>query len=291
MRRIFLFLFAGMLCVLTASAQDVIKMKDGKEIQAKISEITQDEIKYKSFDYQDGPTFTINKSDVNTITYANGMTEEIKATSKPAQSSGSEESGSFWKPSLYTNQNPATLIGFVDLGGFIMSGGKIGIGARWRRLEGDVFFKSAPSIWWWTLDEDKSADDFEPTRELKGSGFGSTFKVLLPTANSNNIIHVGLTSEISDLKWIRDLNNGATESWYASMISSGLGGGFTHYNDNGLFFRGSAYFGMSVLTGNFKYEHYYTNGQTVYWGNERSWTAFVGTIEATIGYQIPLKIK
>lgn len=92
MRRKALFL-AGMLFVLTASAQDVIKMKDGKEIQAKISEITQDEIKYKNFDYQDGPTFTINKSDVSTITYANGMTEEVKATAKPAKQE--EESESF----------------------------------------------------------------------------------------------------------------------------------------------------------------------------------------------------
>lgn len=291
MRRKSIFLFAGMLFVLTASAQDVIKMKDGKEIQAKISEITQDEIKYKNFDYQDGPTFTINKSDVSTITYANGMTEEVKATSKPTQTASSEESGSFWKPSLYTNQRPATVLGFVDLGGFIMSGGKIGIGARWRRLEGDVFYKSAPSLWWWTLDEDKNASDYEPTRDLKGSGFGSTLKVLLPVSNSKNIIHVGLTSEISSLKWVRDKNNGATESWYADMISSGLGGGFTHYMDNGLFFRGSAYFGLSVLTGNEKYEHYYTNGQTVYWGKKSSWTAFFGTIEATIGFEIPVKAK
>lgn len=184
MRRFFLFLFAGTLSVLTASAQDVIKMKDGKEIQAKISEITQDEIKYKNFDYQDGPTFTINKSDVSTITYSNGMTEEIKAAAKPVQATSSEESGSFWKPDLWTNQHPAAISGYIDLGGKVMSGLKIGVQARWRRLEASIAYKGCPSRFWWSIGDD--TDDAE-LQSLEGKGFNYTFRVYLPTANSNNV--------------------------------------------------------------------------------------------------------
>jgi hypothetical protein len=293
MRRKFLFLFAGILFVLTASAQDVIKMKDGKEIQAKISEITQDEIKYKNFDYQDGPTFTINKSDVSTITYANGMTEEVKATSKPAQATSSEESGSFWNPTLYTNQHVAALSPYVDLGGFIMSGGKIGIEARWRRLAASVAFKTGPSKFYWTLggEYDDGSYDLE---SLSGSGVATGFKVLLPSPNKNTVAHVGIVNEITNIKYVfsKYSSGRVSDSWNTDYYSTGFGGGFTHYKDNGLFFRASAYFGISAGVGNYFYEHNWSDGgHTAYWTNKTSWIDFFGTIEATIGYQIPLKIK
>ena len=39
-------------------AQDIIITKDKEQIQAKILEVSQDEIKYKKFTYQDGPIFS-----------------------------------------------------------------------------------------------------------------------------------------------------------------------------------------------------------------------------------------
>ena len=61
-------------------AQDVITTKSGQEIQAKILEITSNEIKYKRFDYQDGPTYILNKSEVLMITYPNGESEAFSNT-------------------------------------------------------------------------------------------------------------------------------------------------------------------------------------------------------------------
>ena len=71
MKKIMFFLITTMM-TLCAYAQDVIVTKDSKKIDAKILEVSKSEIKYKEFDYQDGPTFTIGVEDINSIIYANG---------------------------------------------------------------------------------------------------------------------------------------------------------------------------------------------------------------------------
>ena len=56
-------------------AQDVIVTKDGKKINAIVSEIELEVVKYKHFDNQNGPTISIRKSDISTIIYQNGQIE------------------------------------------------------------------------------------------------------------------------------------------------------------------------------------------------------------------------
>lgn len=56
-------------------AQDIIVTKDAKKIEAKILEVSKNEIKYKEFNYLDGPTFVLGVEDINTIIYANGKVE------------------------------------------------------------------------------------------------------------------------------------------------------------------------------------------------------------------------
>lgn len=53
-------------------AQDVIVLKTGEDIQAKVIEIDHDEIKFKQFDMQDGPTRILKKSDIFMVKYENG---------------------------------------------------------------------------------------------------------------------------------------------------------------------------------------------------------------------------
>jgi len=60
-------LYAG-ICV----GQDVIIMKDGDEIEAKVTEILTDNIKYKRASNPTGPTYTISKSKVFMIRYESG---------------------------------------------------------------------------------------------------------------------------------------------------------------------------------------------------------------------------
>jgi hypothetical protein len=55
-----------------ALAQDIITLKNGDEINAKVTEIELNAIKYKKFDNQAGPTYTVSKADVFMIKYENG---------------------------------------------------------------------------------------------------------------------------------------------------------------------------------------------------------------------------
>lgn len=74
-------LTAAIMCSLVANAQDVIVKNDGSTITSKVMEITGTEIKYKKYSNLKGPTYTINKTDVNYINYENGERENFGKTS------------------------------------------------------------------------------------------------------------------------------------------------------------------------------------------------------------------
>jgi len=61
---------------------DVITLKNGDEIKAKIIEITQTEIKYKKCEFLTGPLISIDKAEVFMIKYSNGSKDIIKAPEK-----------------------------------------------------------------------------------------------------------------------------------------------------------------------------------------------------------------
>lgn len=77
-------LFYSLLFLLTSTvfmqAQDVITKHDGEDIQAKILEVNQNEIKYKRSNNPDGPTFTISKSEVLMVRYADGSKDLFNTT-------------------------------------------------------------------------------------------------------------------------------------------------------------------------------------------------------------------
>ena len=77
-----------------ALAQDVIVKKDGSTILSKVLEVNTADIKYKKFSNQNGPTYTINMSDVMAINYENGEkdTFDFKEAASNAVVSDSEHS-------------------------------------------------------------------------------------------------------------------------------------------------------------------------------------------------------
>jgi hypothetical protein len=84
MEKTLLFLVAVIGLLFTTQAQDIILKKDGSEIRAKVIEITDQQVKYKEFDFQDGPTRNINNVEVFMITYENGQKEVFnKITETP----------------------------------------------------------------------------------------------------------------------------------------------------------------------------------------------------------------
>ncbi|MCF8373209.1 MAG: hypothetical protein K9H64_16440 [Bacteroidales bacterium] len=74
MKQIVLILLIGLTSNLLFS-QDIIIKKNGSEIKTKIIEITIETIKYKEFDFQEGPIRNINISDVFMVIYENGNRE------------------------------------------------------------------------------------------------------------------------------------------------------------------------------------------------------------------------
>jgi hypothetical protein len=62
-------------------AQDIITLKNGNEIQAKVLEVGTHDIKYKKFENQEGPTYTTLKAEIFMIKYQNGDKDVF--TSKP----------------------------------------------------------------------------------------------------------------------------------------------------------------------------------------------------------------
>ncbi|MCX6185968.1 MAG: hypothetical protein NTU43_03085, partial [Bacteroidetes bacterium] len=63
-------------------AQDIITKNDGSEIKAKIVEISKTEIKYKRFDYLDGPTVVLSVSEIRIVKYPNGTSETFNNNEK-----------------------------------------------------------------------------------------------------------------------------------------------------------------------------------------------------------------
>ena len=85
MNRVTLFILILLLSgISSVYAQDVITLRNGDEIKARVTEITPSEIKYKRFENLDGPTVTVSKSDVFAINYENGTREVINVVTSSA---------------------------------------------------------------------------------------------------------------------------------------------------------------------------------------------------------------
>lgn len=74
------------LCSVNVYAQDVIVMKDGSSIISKVLEVNQNDIKYKKYSNQNGPTYTIDKDGVMSINYENGERDLFNETSNRVES-------------------------------------------------------------------------------------------------------------------------------------------------------------------------------------------------------------
>jgi len=76
-----------LLCVLyipSIYAQDTIVKRNQEKIIAKILEVNPDNVVYKRYDYQNGPTFTAAKWELNYIVYGNGVKESFEGFPLPS---------------------------------------------------------------------------------------------------------------------------------------------------------------------------------------------------------------
>ena len=60
------------LATLNVAAQDIIVMRNGDEVEAKVTKVGTTEVEYHKWSNQDGPVYTVAKSDVFMVKYKNG---------------------------------------------------------------------------------------------------------------------------------------------------------------------------------------------------------------------------
>ena len=119
------FLFLG---ICSAAAQDLIVLRDGNMIEAKVVEISPTEIRYKRSDHLDGPTIVISADKVLSIRYQNGKVENINANTgqkntqaKPVDTTPPIDPDKFI---FAMNVNPAGFFNIVPAPSFCFEFGK-----------------------------------------------------------------------------------------------------------------------------------------------------------------------
>jgi len=65
-------MFFVVAAAVAAQAQDIIFTVKAEKIEAKIIEVDIHVVRYKQYDYQDGPVYVIKKSDIDSIVFQNG---------------------------------------------------------------------------------------------------------------------------------------------------------------------------------------------------------------------------
>ena len=84
MKKLIALLSAALFCSAAATAQDLIVRRDSSRVEAKVTEISTETVRYKRCSNPDGPTYVLPTAQIDRIRYANGETERF-APAAPAQ--------------------------------------------------------------------------------------------------------------------------------------------------------------------------------------------------------------
>ncbi len=80
MKKVILLLAAAVCGAMSAAAQDLIVKRDATQVEAKVSEIAPETIRYKRFSNPDGPTYVLPVKEIAYIRFANGEVERFGET-------------------------------------------------------------------------------------------------------------------------------------------------------------------------------------------------------------------
>lgn len=84
MKKLIALLSAALFCSAAATAQDLIVKRDSSRVEAKVTEISPETVRYKRFSNPDGPTYVLPTAQIDRIRYANGEIERF-VPAAPAQ--------------------------------------------------------------------------------------------------------------------------------------------------------------------------------------------------------------
>jgi hypothetical protein len=110
MKKIIFIVFCLVTAASAANAQDIIVKKDGSEIKANVTKVSNSEVEYKKFGNPSGPTYTLSKSEIFMIKYQDGDKEVFDQNSRndyrqPNNSGQYNSSGQYNRQNVQANFN------------------------------------------------------------------------------------------------------------------------------------------------------------------------------------------
>ena len=161
-------------------AQDIVILKNGTSIDAKVLEVDDNSIRYKKFDNPEGPTYTEKKEAISEIRYKNGSKEIFN---QEKSTSPDKNPNSVW----WTKARETKLGFWMDPLGCAQWGPMVGMSIR-MGMNFDV--KAHMRIY---HSEFPLAEGFNRNNFKNGVGFGLEFSKLFATTHGN--WHTGLLFE------------------------------------------------------------------------------------------------
>ncbi|WP_290736619.1 MULTISPECIES: hypothetical protein [unclassified Fibrobacter] len=209
MKKLLLALSLALFCVPEAFSQDIIHLKNGKDVEAKIIEMDGESIRYKKFSYQDGMDLVVPIGKVASVTYANGEIETFDEPDVPAAAPAAAptvvyvEQGAASAPRKNQMEDPESVwykakenafSVWAQPLGFALWGPMVGVGyRRGSSLLADVYIRLPQFGYTYSL-VSNSPD------ELSGVALGFEMKSLVMRSNGGwyggGLLEVGYTGAV-----------------------------------------------------------------------------------------------
>lgn len=244
MGKILLSLALAAAVAIPSFAQDIVILKNGTSVDAKVIEVDDNSVRYKKFNNPDGPTYTAKKETISEIRYKNGSKEifnQAKATSPD------KNPNSVW----WTKARETKLGFWMDPLGFAQFGPMAGVSIRMGtnfdiKAHVRIYYKDFPL-----------ADGYDHDRNNydNGVGFGLEFSKLFATTHGN--WHAGLLLETAAFEPRYEYyhyHNGSYDYYAAphfALYTIAATGGYTLRFPNRFFIDFSLQTGVSL-----EYQHY-----------------------------------
>ena len=263
MRKLFFIVFISCYAY-TSFAMDLIVLKSGEEIKSKVLEENLVDIKYKEFENQDGPTYTIERSKVYEIKYENKNDDDDKAKKLLSEGESSMPSGAI----------SLNFLGFLQFGPLIQYEAKITDNLYLVPSVRIGYLGLMFHVVWETLDDE---DDY-----LTGPclGIGAGLRGFALMSNDNAVYYGGIIEyNMAKVVWGEGYSDETYEKYSGLAILGN--GGYRFRFQNGMFLNLGAYLGVNIGLSD---KEYYAYDDELYaeWENE---VRFIGFAELSFGWE------
>lgn len=156
MKKFQLTIMAIFMCLIGANAADIIILNNGTRIDAKITEVSSAEVKYKEISNLDGPAFVLATDQLLTIIYENGNVQTYGNNSKqqsagnaqkePAQAEQASDGQNQKKNTIQFNPQPSDKYRFGLTLGYVSKNIKAGSPAIQGSFLGGIVGAVSPAI-------------------------------------------------------------------------------------------------------------------------------------------------